>query len=505
MMFIGARRFGLVWDARGRAVLSVAVLVLIGALTAQTQARPAKHYPYRLIDPGTFGGPSSYVDLPGVPITSNGTVLGTADTTIRDRDLPVSDCAPFCDGYVQHSFAWRKGRLVDLGALPPAAHNNSAISDLNGHGVGVGASENGRIDPLTGRPSIEATVFKHGRVIGLGTLGGHESFAAFINSRGQVTGNSSTSTRDPFPSEQQCCYFPWVDEIRGFVWRDGVMHDLGTLGGPDALSYIQNQRGQIAGFSDTNWRLHAATGAPTIDPFLWQHGHMTDLGSLGGTLGGVNWLNDRGEVVGQSDLRGDKTFHPYLWNGRRMIDLGTLGGHYGTANYVNDRGDVAGWATTTGDQSVHGFFWDHGKMTDLPPVGGAAFATAESVNDREEVVGVLYDSRFNEISAFLWTRGHGYDLNKLVAPSDFHIISADYINNHGEIFGHGVYTSGPHAGDARVFVLIRNQSMALPAAAKAARPLPTTNKRNAITLAVRIAHRDRIATPMPQLALSRTP
>jgi probable HAF family extracellular repeat protein len=504
MMFIGARRFGLLWDARGRAVLSVAVLVLIGALTAQTQARPAKHYPYRLVDPGTFGGPSSYLDLPGVPITSNGTVLGTADTTVRDRDLPISACAPFCDGYVQHALAWRDGRLVDLGGLAPSAHNNSAIYELNRHAVGVGSSENGRNDPLMGRPATEAAMFKHGRVIGLGTLGGHESFAQDINSGGQVAGISTTGKRDPFPSEQQY-YIPLVGEIRGFVWRDGVMHDLGTLGGPDALAYIQNERGQIAGFSDTNWKLHTATKAPTIDPFLWQHGHMRDLGSLGGTLGGVNWLNDKGDVVGQSDLPGDRTFRPYLWNGRRMIDLGTLGGNYGTANYVNDRGDVAGWATPTGDRSVHGFLWDDGKMTDLPPVGGAASATAESVNDQEQVVGVLYDSSGNEISAFLWTRGHSYDLNKLVAPSDFQIISADYINNQGEIFGHGIYTSGPHAGDARVFVLIRNPSVPLPRTPKGARPLPARNNTNAIAHALRITHRDRIATPMPQLALIRTP
>ena len=466
---------------------------IVPALTVAAPAHAQTQYPYRLVDPGTFGGPGSFLGLPGA-ITSNGTVMGTADTTTPDPDLPTQFCAPFCDGYVQHAFAWRSGQLADLGALAPAAHNNSAIYDLNGNGVGAGVSENGRIDPLGGFPSIEATVFERGRVIGLGTLGGHDSGAQWINSHGQVTGFSTNSTPDPFPSEQQY-YIPFVGEERGFVWRDGVMRDLGTLGGPDAQSYLQNQRGQIAGWSDTNSRLHAATGAPTIDPFLWQDGRMTDLGGLGGTLGFVNGLNNRGEVAGQSYLPGDQTAHPYLWNGQRMIDLGTLGGDLGAATYVNDRGDVAGWSFTTGDQGFHGFLWHNGKMTDLPPIGGAAFASAESVNNQDEVVGVGYDSNGNEVSAFLWTGGHGYDLNTLVAPSDFQIISADYINNRGEIYGHGIYTSGPNAGDARVFVLIRNPSVPLPAAPKAARPLPATTKRNAIALALRLAHRGSTAVP----------
>src|SRR5215813_4316128 len=93
---------------------AVVVLVLAGAMGARAQARA---YPYRLVDPGTFGGPGSFVVLPGLPITSNGTVLGTADTTTPDPDLPVTDCGGFCDGYVQHAFAWRSGRLADLGAL----------------------------------------------------------------------------------------------------------------------------------------------------------------------------------------------------------------------------------------------------------------------------------------------------------------------------------------------------------------------------------------------------
>ena len=38
---------------------------------------------------------------------------------------------------------------------------------------------------------------------------------------------------------------------------------------------------------------------------------MLDLGTLGGTYGFANALNNRGQVVGQSNLTGDLTFHPF--------------------------------------------------------------------------------------------------------------------------------------------------------------------------------------------------
>jgi probable HAF family extracellular repeat protein len=104
-----------------------------------------------------------------------------------------------------------------------------------------------------------------------------------------------------------------------------VLRDIGTLGGPDALAVAMNASGEIAGQSYANASANAVTKVPTQDPFLWRNGHMTDLGTLGGTFGTANWLNDAGQVVGQSNLAGDQSSHPYLWQDGTMTDLGTLG------------------------------------------------------------------------------------------------------------------------------------------------------------------------------------
>jgi probable HAF family extracellular repeat protein len=427
----------------------VALVVSLLGLTGVGSAAggPPSQYPYTLVDPGTFGGPSSFLDLPAVPVTSQGTLLGAADTPTPDSDYP--NCPPpggCYDQSVQHAFAWKNGGLTDLGALP--GENSSAIYELNGRGVGAGFSEDGTVDPNTGTAAGVAVMFKEGQVISLGTLpGGHQSFAQDINDRGQVAGNSSNGTPDPFS------FFGWGTQTRGFVWQNGVMRDLGTLGGADAVQIGQNQNGQIDGASYTN---NPTDGSfPTMDPYLWENGYMRDLGSLGGTFGfpADQGLNARGEVVGASNLAGDQSSHPFLWNGTRMIDLGTLGGDNGNANGLNDAGDVIGSADLPSG-SHDGFLWKNGTMRDLLPVNGAPCSNAFSVNSRDEVVGNATDCHGHELAAVLWKNGNAIDLDTLVAPSELHLSSAEYINDQGEIVGHGVLPNG----DQRVFLLIPNHS-----------------------------------------------
>lgn len=414
-------------------------------------------YPYTVIDPGTFGGPNSYFDGPGVPLTSNGTLVGQADTSTLDSDYP--NCPPppgGCpDHYIQHAFTWQDGRLTDLGAL--SGQNDSAIYELNGSGVGVGSSENGHVDPNTGTAAQVAVIFEHGQVISLGALpGGNESFAQDINDQGQVAGFSSNGILDPYSM------FKWGTETRTFVWRKGVMQDIGDLGGPDTVEQTENERGQIAGQSYTNDTPSPYTGVPTTDPFLWENGHMIDLGTLGGDYGNTSWMNDSGEVVGFSEMAGDKAAQPFLWDGRGMIDLGTLGGAGGSANWINDDGDVAG-AAQLSDGAWNGVLWTHGKTIDLPPVDGAPNAFANSLNDQDEVVGTTLDGNFNNLNAILWTGGSAYDLNTLIAPSALHMTSAEYIDDQGDIVADAVLSNG----DQRMVLLVPNHAVPLP-------PAPTT-------------------------------
>jgi probable HAF family extracellular repeat protein len=428
------------------AALAIPVSSAAQALRNQKQPKAQKaENPrrYNFIDLGTFGGPASYFSngFDGI-LNHQGTAAGWADTSTPDPYPTL--CFNF-DCFVSHSFRWQNGTLTDLGSL--ATGWSSAATWINDSGQIVGLSENGMIDPLFNFPEFRAVLWKNGVIKDLGTLeGGYESVANAINNRGQVVGFATNTIPDPFS-------FFGVTQARAFLWQKGAMQDLGTLGGPDAIAIAINNRGQIAGNSYTNSTPNSVLDAcgnnvPTEDPFIWKNGKMTDLGTLGGTCGLVTGQNDHGQVIGQSDLAGDLTFHPFVWaEGRGMQDLGTLGGNTGVANWINDDGSIAGKADLPGTppQNHDAVLWgEDGALIDLGTLPGDSCANAYYVNSRGQVVGTSESRDLCLIPtgehAFLWEDdGPMIDLNSLIpSGSSLQLTFAVAINDRGEIAGFGV-------------------------------------------------------------------
>jgi probable HAF family extracellular repeat protein len=413
----------------------------------EQQQRRNEHHHYKLIELDTLGGPNSYFTFVTKTLNNRGLATGSADTAAA---LNPPFCLLFPDCFVARTFLWKDGKMSDLGALPGIGA--SFPNDINSSGVAVGLSLNGGSDPLIGVPFFNGVVFKDGKVIDLGTFGGPLSYAAAINDRDEVVGFALNATPDFFDLGDSCQNFPMPTQMRAFIWHDGVKKNLGTLGGTDSCALFVNDRGQVAGNSFTNDIVNPGSGLPTTHPFLWDGSELKDLKALGnGNFATVSGLNSHGQVAGTSNLTDDfTTFHAFLWDDGKLIDFGGLGGNAVEVIGLNDHGEFVGKADLPGSQTHDAFLGKNGALRDLGTQDGDPCSVAISINSKEQIVGGSSDCS-NFLHAFLWENGRMTDLNVFVpSSSTLTLTQATFIDDRGEITAEGVLPNG----DQRAVLLI---------------------------------------------------
>jgi probable HAF family extracellular repeat protein len=128
--------------------------------------------------------------------------------------------------------------------------------------------------------------------------------------------------------------------------------------------------------------------------FFWENGMMTDLGTLGGDNSEAIWLNEKGFVVGSADLAGPsggQTHDAVVWINGKIHDLGTVPGDAcSRGRGLNVRGQAVGGSSDC-HNFLHAFLWeDGGPMVDLntliPPGSGVQLTNAFNINDRGEIL-----------------------------------------------------------------------------------------------------------------------
>lgn len=162
------------------------------------------------------------------------------------------------------------------------------LSACGGGNDGLSSSTPISVAPLITAPRSAATSATgihrrgvHYRIVQLPTLGGSEDFANWINDRGWVTGAAD---------------LPDGKREHAFLWQHNQIRDLGTLGGRNSLAWGVDDAGEIGGSSDTstedpydeNFCNFFIDGKPehstrTCLGFIWSHGTLTALPTLGGT------------------------------------------------------------------------------------------------------------------------------------------------------------------------------------------------------------------------------
>src|SRR5262245_21325393 len=311
---------------------------------------------------------------------------------------------------------------------------------------------------LPGNLSRHAVLWRHGMAFDLGTLGGPNSNVAWPvkNNRGIIVGISQTATPEPLGESWSCSAFfpPGANNVGytclGFVWEDGEMRALPTLGGNNGFATGANNRGQVVGWAENTVRDRTCV-APQVLQFravIWgpRRHHIEELPLIpGDTSSAATAINNRGQVVGISGICdqavGRHTArHAVLWDCGRMTDIGNIGSDtWNTPMAINEHGDIVGFANTPGsdpdDPVFHAFLWTkHDGIKDLGTLPGDSSSQALGINKRGQVVGL--SSGPSGPRAFLWENGVMKDLNSLKAPGYTGVLEiAGDINDDGEITG----------------------------------------------------------------------
>ncbi len=296
----------------------------------------------------------------------------------------------------------------------------------------------------------------------LGTLGGPNSAAGGPNSRTQLAVLSDTTTTDPFG--ENFCGFGTGLICLGAVWQKGVMTALPTLGGNNGAAIGINNRGQVMGYAENDSKDTACPAPQVLDyeAVIWgpQPGQIQELPPLpGDTVGFALGINDKGQDVGSSGSCADTPLvpqpigpHAVLWDNGSPINLGSLGGQLiSTGAAVNNRGEVVGASDLPGDRALHSFLWTRETgMRDLGTLPGdinSLPGATGGINNRQQVVGWSC-KKTGKCRAYLWENNVMTDLNSLIpAHSPLHLVIAFAINDNGVIVGQAVQkkTGATHA------------------------------------------------------------
>jgi probable HAF family extracellular repeat protein len=394
------------------------------------------------------------IDVPGASLTAVSAINGYGGVAGR-----------YVSGGVTHAFLMTKPTLLynvtDLGVLPGGSFSQATNIDNNGIITGLAATHEG---------TQHAVVWQGGKLFDLSNpgLGGKNSGVFGMNKWGQALVQAESSVRDP-NNENFCAYGTGLKCLPA-LWQGGMMTPLPLLGGNNGTVGTINARGQAVGISENgirDWDCPSVAGVNGAGPqyygfeaVVWGPGpgELKELRPLkGDTVGMALAINDRGQAVGASGSCANTLLpplalapHAVLWepNGNPR-DLGTLGGTVdaaaGIGNValsINNKGQTVGASVLPGNKTVHAFLWNSGTgMRDLGALRGDDKSVAFGINGTGEMVGISFNSEGNP-RGFLWRNGGMTDFNELIRSPSFYVLSANAINDRGEVVGFGVSATG---------------------------------------------------------------
>jgi probable HAF family extracellular repeat protein len=295
----------------------------------------------QVIDVGTLlGGYESFA----WGVNNSGQVVGFSTNETSDPySYFYSQILGFTGGTQTRAFFWdQHDGMEDLGTL---GGPDAWAAIVNDHGQVAGISytsstpnaDNGPACP-PGFPTQDPFFWdKNSGMVDVGNFGGTCAVPQAFNNRGQMVGQS---------------YLAGNSVGHAFLWeRNGHprLKDLGTLGGDNAAALWIDDAGDIVGYADIANPPGCNDLTCVHHAVWWKHGRANDLGSIGtDPCSRAISINSRGQIVGlTAAVCGGNATHGVLWEeGGPAVDLNSLVTDADmaltTPSYINDRGEIAG-------------------------------------------------------------------------------------------------------------------------------------------------------------------
>ncbi|MEU8364601.1 hypothetical protein AB0C27_52190 [Nonomuraea sp. NPDC048882] len=310
-------------------------------------------------------GPAAADGCPAITDQWEVTDLGVTGSALDINDVGQIAGSSVSATGEQRATVWDGAQVIDLGSLG-GGHAYAGALDEDGNVVG---------SSYTATEKGHAFHWRAGTMTDLGTFGSIPTLVHDVGA-GVIVGEYRYRLPDG------------TARYQAFRIQNGVRTDLAAVAGSQAAAV--NPAGQIAG---TQRRLEPPGPASlrTHQAFLWEDGVITELGTLGGQWSQAEGINGDGDIVGQSALGADGVLAGgYIWSAeegmRRLPDAGGLA----APKAVNDDDVIAGTHTCTEAGTVaHAAVWTGPDAAPalLPDPATGIATMANSVNARGEITG----------------------------------------------------------------------------------------------------------------------
>lgn len=214
---------------------------------------------------------------------------------------------------------------------------------------------------------------------GMATLLPQLASAQAINDAGQIAGTVIYSGSGSTALEEAALYQSGQVTLLGFL--------APSVAGAQSSVQAINDQGEVVGSSTLT--------ANTSHAFLWKGGVMSDLGVMAaGDSSFAYALNDTGQAVGAEIAPGSNYYTAVLFQNGTVTALPQLGDDdYSAAYGINAAGLIvgAGRARSATQGLTEAILWDHGQaigLNDLLPANsGWTLFTANGISDSGQIVG----------------------------------------------------------------------------------------------------------------------